>query len=83
MEELFPLIPEEKLSKLIEKKMPELVITQSFLEDEFGIPQPLISRSFRIGREFKYNEVQKIIQYILLRKSQIHPHLKAIDFATK
>jgi len=82
MEELFPLIPEKKLTELIDEKMYELGISQRNLEDELDIPQPLISRSLKIGREFKYNEAQKIIQYLLQKRSLIPTHLKAIDYAT-
>jgi len=82
MEELFPLIPEEKLTKLIDEKMRELGISQRSLEDELDIPQPLISRSLKVGREFKYNEVQKIVQYLLQKRSLIPTDLRAIDYAT-
>jgi len=37
--------------------MLELGVSQRDIEDELDIPQPLISRSFRVGREFRYSEV--------------------------
>ena len=83
MEELFPLIPEEKLAEIIDERMRELGVSQRSLEDELGIPQPLISRSLKIGREFRYNEVQQIVSYLLLKRSLIPTNLKAIDYATK
>lgn len=87
MEGLFPLIPEERVTELIEEKMRELNVSQRDLEDELDIPQPLISRSLKTGkkikREFKYSEVQSIVQYLLLKRSLIPSQLKAIDFATK
>jgi predicted transcriptional regulator len=82
MDELTPLIPEKKLTELIEKKMRELGVSQHNLEDELDIAQPLLSRSLRFTREFKYSEAQKIIEYLLLKRSLIPYNLKAIDYAT-
>jgi predicted transcriptional regulator len=82
MGELFPLIPEKRLIELIDEKMRQLGISQRELDEDLDIAQPLISRSLRFTRDFKYDEAQRIISYLLLKRSLIPSDLKAIDYAT-
>ncbi len=82
MSDLSPLLPEKRLTELIDEKMRELGISQRELEEDVEIAQPLISRSLRYSREFKYSEAQRIIEYLLSKRSFIPGDLRAIDYAT-
>lgn len=82
MDEMSPLIPEKRLIELIGEKMRQLGISQRELENDLDIAQPLISRSLRFTRDFKYDEAQRIISYLLLKRSLIPYDLKAIEYAT-
>ncbi len=82
MDELSPLIPEKRLAELIDEKMRELGVSQRELEEDVEIAQPLISRSLRYTRDFRYSEAQRIVEYLLSKRSFIPGNLRAIDYAT-
>ena len=82
MDELTPLIPEEKLTRMIEEKLKELNISQRELEKDLQIDQSLISRALKNKRGFRYEEAQRIIQYLFGRTTLISLDKTAMDLAT-
>ncbi len=81
MDELIPLIPESKLVQLIKEKQVELGVSQRELENELDIPQALISRTLKEERGFKYEEAQRIVEYLLTKRTLIPWDRKARDLA--
>ena len=77
MDELIPLIPESKLVELIRERMRELGVSQRDLENKLDIPQALISRTLKESRGFKYDEAQRIIEYLLTKRTLIPWNMKA------
>ncbi len=81
MDELTPLIPEAKLAQLIRVKQSELGVSQRELEDRLDIPQSLISRALKEERGFRYDEAQRIVEYLLTKRTLIPWDRKAQDLA--
>jgi predicted transcriptional regulator len=81
LDELTPLIPEAKLAHLIRVKQSELGVSQRELEDRLDIPQSLISRALKEERGFRYDEAQRIVEYLLTKRTLIPWDRKAQDFA--
>jgi predicted transcriptional regulator len=81
LDELTPLIPEAKLAQLINEKLAELGVSQRELDDKLGIPQSLISRALKEKRGFRYEEAQKIIEYLLTKRALIPWDGRAQDLA--
>ena len=81
MEELTPLIPEAKLAQLIRVKQAELGVSQRELEDRLDIPQSLISRALKEERGFRYDEAQRIVEYLLMKRTLIPWNGRARDLA--
>ena len=81
MGELTPLVPESKLCQLIRERMKELGLSQRRIASELDIPQSQISRSLSGGRGLRYDELQKIIEYILSLESLVQSDVRAVDLA--
>ena len=81
LDELTPLIPEAKLAQLIKEKQIELGVSQRELDDKLGIPQSLISRALKDDRGFRYDEAQRIVEYLLMKRTLIPWDGKARDLA--
>jgi predicted transcriptional regulator len=81
LDELTPLIPEARLAQLIREKQAELGVSQRELEDKLGIPQSLISRALKEERGFRYEEAQRIIEYLLTKRALIPWDGRAQDLA--
>jgi predicted transcriptional regulator len=77
LDELIPLIPESKLVQLIREKQTELGVSQRDLENKLDIPQALISRTLKEARGFKYDEAQRIVEYLLTKRTLIPWNMKA------
>jgi len=76
-----PLIPESKLAQQIREKLLELGVSQRELENALDIPQALISRTLKEERGFKYEEAQRIVEYLLTKRTLIPWNMKAKDLA--
>jgi predicted transcriptional regulator len=81
VDELTPLIPEAKLAQLIRAKQSELGVSQRELENRLDIPQSLISRALKEERGFRYDEAQRIVEYLLTKRTLIPWDRKAQDLA--
>ena len=81
MNELIPLIPEKKILQLIKDRIEELNLSQRKIADELDIPQSLISRSLQGTRALRYDELQRIIEYLLSLESLIQIDMKALELA--
>jgi predicted transcriptional regulator len=81
LSELKPLIPEAKLAQLIKAKQKELGVSQRELDKELLISQSLISRALKDERGFRYDEAQRIVEYLLTKRTLIPWNMKAKDLA--
>jgi predicted transcriptional regulator len=81
LDELTPLIPEAKLAQLIRAKQAELGVSQRELDDKLDISQSLISRALKDERGFRYDEAQRIVEYLLMKKTLIPWNGRARDLA--
>jgi predicted transcriptional regulator len=81
LDELTPLIPEAKLAQLIREKQAELGVSQRELDARLGIPQSLISRALKEERGFRYEEAQRIVEYLLAKRTLIPWDGRARDLA--
>ncbi len=81
MDELIPLIPEAKLAQLIKEKQAELGVSQRELDFRLGISQSLISRALQDERGFRYDEAQRIVEYLLMKRTLIPWNGRARDLA--
>jgi predicted transcriptional regulator len=81
LDELTPLLPEAKLAQLIREKQAELGVSQRELDARLGIPQSLISRALKEERGFRYEEAQRIVEYLLAKRTLIPWDGRAQDLA--
>ena len=81
MSGLKPLIPESKLCELINKRMSELRLSQRRIAAALDIPQSDISRSLSGRKGLRYDELQRIIEYVLSIESLVQTDVRAIDLA--
>jgi predicted transcriptional regulator len=71
LDELTPLIPEAKFAQLIKQKLNELGVSQRELDERLDISQSLISRALKDERGFRYDEAQRIVEYLLMKRTLI------------
>ena len=80
---LNPIIPKEKVIQEVKELMRELNISSAELSRAIKITETGISKAFSGDRDLSYEEVQRIINYVIGRASVIPPEENVSKYATK